>query len=103
MSQERTRPPYSLPLPRVTAVSKPFWDAAREHRLVLQRSKRTGKFVFYPRIVSPFATDDELEWTEVSGRGTVVGRTTIRQTSDPALAALVPYSVAVVELAEGPR
>ena len=97
------QPTTAAPLPRPSRVSAPFWAAAREHRLVLQRSKRTGQFVYYPRIVSPFALNDELTWERVSGRGTVVGATTVRHADEAALQELVPYSLAVVELDEGPR
>jgi uncharacterized OB-fold protein len=64
-------PKYSKPLPRPRGASRPFWDAAREHRLLIQRSQKTGLHVFYPRVVSPFGANDVLEWVEVSGRGTV--------------------------------
>ena len=98
-----TTPAYDLPLPRPTAVSKPFWDAAREHRLVVQRSSRTGKTILYPRIVSPFAADDALEWVDASGKGRVVAATVVRTSTDPAWAQRTPYVVAIVELEEGAR
>jgi hypothetical protein len=28
---------YNKPLPTPSAVSRPFWDAAKEHRLLFQR------------------------------------------------------------------
>jgi len=95
--------PYTRPLPAPSAVSQPFWDAAQGHRLVIQRSKKTGKYVFYPRLVSPFGTDDELEWTEVSGRGTVYSYTVARRPTAPQWAAEGPYVIAIVELGEGPH
>ena len=96
-------PPYNKPLPEPTAVSQPFWDAAKEHRLVLQRSKKTGKFVYYPRNVSPFGPDDELEWQEVSGRGKVYSYTVARRPTAPQWANDGPYVIAIVELEEGPH
>jgi hypothetical protein len=95
--------PYVKPLPEPNAVTKPFWDAAREHRLLIQRSKRTGKYVFYPRLVSPFGTDDVLEWTEVSGRGSVYSYTIARRPTGPQWANDGPYVIAIVELEEGPH
>jgi hypothetical protein len=94
---------YDKPLPEPTAVSQPFWDAAREHRLVLQRSKKTGKFVYYPRSVSPFGPNDELEWQEVSGRGKVYSYTVARRPTAPQWANEGPYVIAIVELEEGPH
>jgi uncharacterized OB-fold protein len=93
--------PYTKPLPEPTDVSRPFWDAAKEHRLVIQRSRKTGKFVFYPRAVSPFGRGDELEWVEVSGRGRVYSYTIARRPTGPQWAGDVPYVIAIVELDEG--
>lgn len=92
---------YRKPLPEPTPVSRPFWDAAREGRLLIQRSRRTGRAVFYPRAVSPFGPDDELEWFEASGRGTVYSYTVARRPTAPAWAEDGPYVIAIVELEEG--
>jgi len=94
---------YGGPLPRMSSVSQPFWDGARRHRLVLQKSRATGTFLFYPRIVSPVSPNDTLDWVEVSGHGTVVGMTIVRTANDPYLAGQTPYVIAVVELDEGVR
>jgi uncharacterized OB-fold protein len=94
---------YARPLPEPTAFTKPFWDAAREHRLVIQRSKKTGQYVFYPRNVSPFGSDDELEWVEVSGRATVYSYTIARRPTAPQWADHGPYVIAIVQLEEGPH
>ncbi len=101
MTTEEAAARYTKPLPEPTEVSRPFWDAAREHRLLIQRSKKTGEYVFYPRAVSPFGPDDELEWVEVSGRGTVYSYTVARRPTGPQWAADVPYVIAIVELDEG--
>lgn len=95
--------PYAKPLPEVTPATKPFWEALREHRLVLQRSKLTGSFLYYPREVSPFGVRDELEWQELSGRGTVYSFTIARRPTAPQWNGDVPYVIAIVELEEGPR
>jgi hypothetical protein len=94
-------PAYTRPLPEENPVTAPFWQAAREHRLLLQRSKKTGRYVFYPRAVSPFGANDELEWVEASGRGAVYTFTIARRPTAPQWAAEVPYVIAIVELEEG--
>lgn len=94
---------WTGPIPRPSTVSQPFWEGAREHRLVLQRSRNTGQYVFYPRAVSPFGADDTLEWAEVSGRGRVHAFSIARTPTAPHLVDQVPYVVAVVELDEGPH
>jgi hypothetical protein len=92
---------YRKPIPEPTAASQPYWDAAREHRLILQRSKRTGRYVFYPRAVSPFGARDELEWVEASGKGEVYSYTIARRPTAPAWADDAPYVIAIVALDEG--
>lgn len=91
------------PIPRPSTVSRPFWEAAKERRLLIQRSRKTGNYVFYPRAVSPYGADDELEWAEVSGRGTVHAFALAREPTARHLSSSVPYVIAVVELAEGPH
>ncbi|MBE7519890.1 MAG: Zn-ribbon domain-containing OB-fold protein [Thermoflexaceae bacterium] len=95
--------PYGKPLPEPTPVTQPFWDAAREGRLLLQRSKKTGKAIFYPRSVSPFGPDDELEWFEASGRGAIYTYTVGRRPVAPQWANDPPLIIAIVELEEGPH
>lgn len=95
--------PYTKPLPEITNISRPFWDAAREHRLLIQRSKKTGKAVFYLRATSPYGPKDELEWVEASGKGTVYSYTVARRPTAPQWAGDVPYVLAIVELEEGAR
>lgn len=97
------QPVYGKPLPEPNAVTQPFWDAAKEHRLLLQRSKSTGQYVYYPRAVSPFGPDDVLEWSEVSGRGTVYSYTVANRPTGPQWTDDVPYVIAIVELEEGPH
>lgn len=94
---------YVGPVPRPSPASLPFWEAARGRRLLIQRSKKTGQFVFYPREISPFGPSDALEWVEVSGRGTVFAFTIAREPTAAHLAGKTPYVIAIVELQEGPH
>jgi uncharacterized OB-fold protein len=67
-------------------------------RFMIQRSRSSGRHVFYPRLVEPGTGSDDLEWVEASGRGTVYSATVIRP-RPPAM----PYNVVLVDLEEGPR
>jgi len=103
MTEATEAAPYLKPLPDPAAASQPYWDAAREHRLLIQRSKKTGQYVFYPRVVSPFGADDELEWVEATGRGTVYSYTIAHRPTGPQWANDVPYVIAIIALEEGPH
>ncbi|SMF30128.1 hypothetical protein SAMN06265365_12028 [Tistlia consotensis] len=70
-----------------------------EGRFMLQRSRSSGTFVFYPRRLAPGSGADDLEWVEASGRGTVYSTTVVRQRPDKG----GDYNVALIDLEEGPR
>lgn len=97
---------YRKPLPTPTYNSKPFWDAAKQHKLVYQRCAKCGTRVFYPRDVCPgpecFGIGT-LEWVEASGKGWVYSFTISMQPQHPAFNDDVPYVLAIIELDEGVR
>lgn len=92
------------PMPRVNATSRPFWDGLAEGRVLVQRctADGCGRHVFYPRVACPHCHRDTLEWTEVSGRGTVVSHTTVHRPHHESFMPLVPYVFVAVRLEEGP-
>ena len=90
------------PLPRAIPTTQPYFDAAREGRLHLQRCPRDGVF-FYPRSHCPDCWQSDWEWVDVSGRGEVYSFTIDRLGHDPALAQDVPFVIALVTLEEGAR
>ncbi len=65
-------------------------------RFMLQRSRSTGRFVFYPRILIPGTGERDLEWVEAGGGGTVYA-ITVNRTRDGS------YNIALIDLDEGPR
>ena len=69
-----------------------------EGRFMLQRSRKSGRAFYYPRVAEPGTGAIDLEWFAPSGRG-VVYSTTVVRTKPPA----DPYNVALVDLEEGPR
>lgn len=94
----------SLPVraPRRTSETAPFWDGCAAGRLVLPRCNDCGAFVWYPRSLCPACGGRALTWTELSGRATVHACTVMRRGLG-AYRDAAPYSVAYVELDEGPR
>ena len=91
------------PLPQPSPLSRPFWDGARSRELWVQRCRSCGSHIFYPRYLCPRCSSSEIEWVRASGRGTVFTYTVARRPTHPAFADRVPYVIAVVELAEGPK
>jgi uncharacterized OB-fold protein len=78
-------------------------DAAFRRRLeagrfMIQRSRSTGRFIFYPRAIDPDTGLADLEWIPASGSGTVYSTTIVRKKPPEE-----SYSIVLVDLAEGPR
>jgi uncharacterized OB-fold protein len=91
------------PLPEATPVSKPFWQALTEHRIVVQYSPSLGRYVFYPRTLAPGTLADDLEWREIDGTGFVYTFTVAQRPTAPPWADAVPQILAVVQWDAGPR
>ncbi|MGH7774170.1 MAG: Zn-ribbon domain-containing OB-fold protein [Candidatus Binatia bacterium] len=96
----------SKPLPEITPVTQPFWEAAKDKRLVLQRCNSCGSFVWCPRPYCSECGSNQLVWTPVSGRGTIYSFTIIREVVGRGARGFekeIPYVVAWIDLEEGPR
>lgn len=93
----------TLPVPKPTAVSAPFWDATRRRELTMQRCESCDRLVWYPRFVCPHCGGSSLRWETLSGKGVVYAVSVHHRAALPALADKVPYSVVLVDLDEGVR
>ena len=85
----------SLPAIQVDPDNKQYFDAAREGRLLIGLCQDTGRHFFYPRGCSPFTLSPNVSLVEAKGTGTIYSFTVMRTKE--------PFSVAYVELDEGPR
>ena len=88
------------PLPQPTPESKPFFDALREHKLLIQRCSDCEHAYYYPRPFCPECLSANVAWEEASGRGRLYSFV-INYRAAPGFVS--PYVIAVVELEEGPR
>jgi uncharacterized protein len=96
---------YSKPLPRPLSpeMTRPFWEAAKRHELVMPRCTTCDHLFFYPRSECPRCLSNHLEWMQVSGRGRLHTYTVVYQPANAAFRDDTPYIYAVVQLDEGPR
>jgi len=95
----------SKPLPRPISpeLTRPFWEAAKRHELVMPRCTTCDHLFFYPRSECPRCLSNHLEWVRVSGRGRLHTYTIVYQPANAAFRDDTPYIYAVVQLDEGPR
>jgi len=95
------------PLPAITTEAKPFWDAAAQQKLIIQRCQDCNAWVWTPRPSCNECGSEKVEWTQVSGKGEVYSFTVIRQVVGRAASTAfepdIPYVIAWVDLDEGPR
>lgn len=80
--------------------SRPFWDATRDKKLVIQFCPRTQQYQFFPRPVSLFTGRRALEWREVTGNGRIFSYTVAALGYGP-FRGHEPYLIALVQLDEG--
>jgi uncharacterized OB-fold protein len=104
MAEEKKEIPK--PLPEITPVNKPFWEAAAQGRLVMQRCGECASWVWCPRPACVECGSDKLNWTQLGGHGRVFAFTVIREVVGRALRGFekdIPYVTAWIDLDEGPR
>ena len=91
------------PLPEITALTEPFWRAAKERRLVVQRCDACGALRFPPEAGCYACGSLQSSWVPVTGRATLYSWTLCYPPLLPYFAERAPWPVAVVQLEEGPR
>ena len=77
--------------------------ALEERRLTFQRCNSCSGAWLPPREECPHCWSTDWAWQEASGQATVISYVTYHTAFDKRFADRLPYNVAVVELAEGPR
>jgi uncharacterized OB-fold protein len=91
------------PIPVPDEVSKPFWDACNERRLIVQNCTSCNRLQYPPQAACPACgSGANLEWCEVSGRGRINGYSVMYQSRVVPLQADQPFNIAVIELEEDP-
>ena len=92
---------FDLPTP--DAETQPFWDGARDGKLLIRRCGACGEAHFYPRPFCPKCWSDDVRWEEASGRATLYTWSVVHRNDLPPFGERVPYVAAAVDLDEGPR
>ncbi|MDH3601719.1 MAG: zinc ribbon domain-containing protein [Candidatus Tectomicrobia bacterium] len=93
--------PKVIPVP--DEVSKPFWDAVNEKRLVLQNCTACGKLQYPPQPSCQVCGSAEpLEWKEVSGKGHISTYIVIEDGRLNRRMPDQPYNLALITLDEDP-
>jgi uncharacterized OB-fold protein len=89
-----------IPLPKPTPETEHFWDGTRLGELRLQKCDDCEQVYFPPRPFCPSCASREVSIFSASGRALLYSYV-INHRPHPAFDG--PYSIAVVQLEEGPR
>jgi len=94
--------PASIPKPEVTELTRPYWEALAQGRLMFQRCD-CGLAWLPARRECPQCLSDKVRWENATGTGKLVSWVVYHMAYSDAFKDKLPYNVAVVELDEGPR
>jgi acetyl-CoA acetyltransferase/uncharacterized OB-fold protein len=96
-------PSPTLDPPVTDLDSAAWWEAIGEHRVALQRCGACGRYRFPPGPLCGWCGSEQVSTVDVSGGGTVYSMVVAHVAVSPGYRGELPYTVATVELDEGPR
>lgn len=88
--------------PRPTTETARYWEGCHNHELLIQACQECGHYQFYPRLICTDCSSAKVDWVSASGRGIVKSFTIMHRAITKAYLAEVPYTIALIELEEGP-
>lgn len=92
------------PSPIPDEVSKPFWDACNERRLIVQICTNCNRMQYPPeKTCYACGSSEHLSWREVNGKGKIHGYCVMYDSRFRLLQERQPFNLAVVELDENPE
>jgi len=92
-----------LPQPEITPLNAPYWQALEAGELWYQRCAHCQLAMLPARAECPRCLQSSLAWSRASGAAKLISWIVYHHAFHPAFAARLPYTVAIVELAEGAR
>jgi uncharacterized OB-fold protein len=89
--------------PGTTDLSAPFWEGLAAGEVRLQKCGQCGTHQYPPESFCYECGAPELSWVSVTGEGTVYSFIVVHQLYHQAFKDFLPYTVAIVQMDEGPR
>lgn len=96
-------PETSLPAPDDSPLWAPFWEATKAGHLLFMRCPHCSNPFLPARRECPNCLLPGAEWERASGDARLISWVVYHRAPNAAFAGRVPYTVAIVELDEGPR
>ena len=94
---------YEKAIPVPGPESVPFWEGAKNHRLMGQKCLQCHHYWFPPSSVCTSCGNRDIEWVALSGMGTIFSFVVFHRLYHRGWEGEIPYVVGVIELEEGAR
>lgn len=88
--------------PRVSAFTRPFWEALEAGRLITTRCAGCGRLSFPPRNVCRTCWGTDLRWLALPAQGSLYSYTRVH-VAPSAFRGDTPYAIGIIDLEQGPR
>lgn len=95
--------PDTRPIPPITPDTRPFWDGCAAGELRVQHCPACAAVQFPPRARCVSCGAQALQWRAVPPRGVVYSFTVVHRAPGAAFRGIVPYVVALVDVAPEAR
>lgn len=92
---------YIKPLPAPTDWSRPFWEGAKRHELLIQECGDCHELIMYPKKYCPKCLSANLGWIKASGKGKIYSFTLVHNNPPSPFINDLPFAIAIVRLKEG--
>ncbi len=89
--------------PEITGLTQPFWGGLAQGEVRLQKCAACGTHQYPAESFCYACGAQAMSWVKVSGEGTVYSFIVVHQVYHKLFKAFMPYTVAIVQMDEGPR
>lgn len=100
---EQLATPVPVPAPERDALNTPYWDSLARGTLSYQRCRACQHAWLPARTECPNCLAADWHWEAAAGGAKLISWVVYHMAYHPAFVKRLPYTVAVVELDEGPR
>ena len=89
--------------PEITELNAPFWTGLALGEVRLQKCGKCGAHQYPAETFCYECGAHDMSWIAVAGEGTLYSFTVVHQLYHKAFKPFLPYTVAIVQMDEGPR
>lgn len=92
--------PAGMPAPEADALTRPFWEGLKQHRILVQRCTHCNTWQWGPEWICHACHAFDPAWVEIAGAGRIDSFARIWHPVHPALEGHGPYLAVIVTIAD---